>query len=103
MADDGQDGVEPALDVDAGVDFGPLSAALERHDYPTTNEELLAAVGDYELELPEETATLADVLESHEGVTYDSAAEVRRAVANVVAAESVGQGYVDDENRSWSQ
>lgn len=87
MGDGGTDG-GPAS---ANVDFGALSGALERHEYPTTNEALLDALGDRELAVAGETRTLASVLGPERGVTYDSADEVRRAVANVVAAEPVGR------------
>ena len=94
MADESHD-PRDRIDSDPAetVDFGSLSRALERHDYPATNEELLDKFGEHELEFPNGSETLEGVLSAHEGVTYESADEVREAVVNVATAEPVGEGY----------
>lgn len=94
MADESHDPEDrTGSDPEETVDFGSLSRALERHDYPTTNEELLDEFGDHELEFPDGNEALAEVLSAHEGVTYESADEVREAVVNVATSEPVGEGY----------
>ena len=94
MADESHDPWD-RIDADPAetVDFGSLSRALEHHDYPTTNEELLDEFGEHELEFPDGSETLAEVLSAHEGVTYESPEEVRDAVVNVVTSEPAGEGY----------
>ena len=94
MADESRD-PRDRIDSDPAetVDFGSLSGALERHDYPTTNEQLLDEFGEHELELPDGNETLAEVLSAHKGVTYESADEVREAVVTVATSEPVGEGY----------
>ena len=94
MADESHD-PRDRIDSDPSdtVDLGSLSRALERHDYPATNEELLDEFGEHELELPDGNETLVEVLGAHEGVTYESADEVREAVVTVSTSEPVGEGY----------
>lgn len=97
MADESHDPDERAApDPETALDFGPLSRELADHEFPTANEELLDAFGEYEIGHPDGAATLAEVLGSHDGVTYESAEEVRDAVYNVVTAEPVGKGYDRD-------
>ena len=94
MADESHDPRDwIASDPEETVDFSSFSRALEHYDYPATNEELLDEFGDCELAFPNGSETLAEVLSAHEGVTYESADEIRETVVNVAVSEPVGGGY----------
>lgn len=81
---------------ESGVDLGELSDALDQHEYPTSTEELIAEYGDHEIELPNGSETLEQVLGPMADDTFDSADSVRQAIFNMVGAEAVGRkGYTD--------
>ncbi|WP_158853825.1 hypothetical protein [Halorhabdus sp. CUG00001] len=74
---------EPLFD-DESVRLGDLDEALKSHDYPTTTTELVAAYGDYELEIQGNKKPLADVLSSTDDQTYDAAEDVRRRILGLI-------------------
>ena len=81
-----------------GVEIGPLADELDRHDYPTTTDELLDEYGDAEIELSDDTHTLREVLGEAglEDQEYESAEEVRQMIYNMVGDDAVGrEGYSD--------
>ncbi len=81
-----------------GVDLGSLADELESHSYPTTNSELIDEYGDHEVELPDGSESLGEILGTLEGEDqeYDDAEEVRQMIYNLVGAEAVGrEGYSD--------
>ena len=101
---DGADDSETADDTrEMGIEFGSLKRKLDEHDYPATGEELLAAYGDHELELPGGSTTLREVLGQRrsqsgddETIEYESGEDVRQSITNMVGAEAVGRkGYSD--------
>jgi hypothetical protein len=79
-----------------GVELGDLAGALERHDYPTTNEELVADLGDRELDLPEGKTTLRETLGPQSDTTYESPEEVEQAILNMVGQDAVGREHYSD-------
>lgn len=81
---------------ESGVELGDLNRKLDEHDYPTSTDELLAAYGDYEIELPDGSETLSEVLSPMADDSFDSPEAVRQAIYNMVGAEAVGRkGYTD--------
>lgn len=69
---------------------------LEQCDYPLSADELSAVHGEWELELPNGSETLADVLERAGDEQFDSAEEARHAVYGAVCSDAVGRiGYSD--------
>lgn len=92
-----------------GVDFGDLHGELENHDYPTTQEALLAEYGDRELDLADGSESLESVLEEREvaaeadTIEYESAAEVHQAVLNMVGDRAVGRTDYSDRGGSMDE
>ncbi|WP_324664619.1 DUF5789 family protein [Haloarcula sediminis] len=89
-----------------GVEFGDLTATLEDHDYPATQEQLLEEYGDEQLELKDGEVTLASVLAERESaaeedtIKYDSADEVHQAILNMVGDRAVGRTDYSDRGGS---
>lgn len=98
MSNDSSDGESR----EQGVEFGDLSAALEDHDYPTTQERLLEEYGDERLDLADGEVTLSSVLAEREAATveYDSPDEVHQAVLNMVGDRAVGRTDYSDRGGS---
>jgi hypothetical protein len=79
-----------------GIDFGDLDETLADLDYPIENEDLLEDHGDAEIQHPNGTEPLSDVLAEAEGQTYETEEELREMVFNMVGEEAVGrEGYSD--------
>ncbi|WP_418279804.1 DUF5789 family protein [Halorubrum sp. DTA98] len=83
-----------------GVELGPLADELEDEEYPIDLETLLERYGDYELGLGDDTTTLQTVLESQDGVTYESADDVRQSVIGMVSDEAIGRKNYSDRGGS---
>lgn len=82
-ARDRADEAEP-MRTDSSDQLGDLDAALETLDYPTTTADLVAAVGDYEVETQRGWDSLEDVLTPEEDRTYNSAEDVRRRIQGLI-------------------
>lgn len=86
-----------------GIEFGQLQETLNDHDYPASGAELIAAYGDFELELPGGTQTFEAILgkrrsegDADDDLQYESAEAVHEAIHNMVGSEAVGRvGYTD--------
>ncbi|MHB9286516.1 DUF5789 family protein [Halobacteriales archaeon Cl-PHB] len=79
-----------------GVEFGDLAADLDSLEYPASNEDVLARVGDREIGLPDGSTTVTAALEPLGAATYESPQEVRQAVLDMVGDDAVGrEGYSD--------
>jgi hypothetical protein len=90
---------------DHGVEFGQLKEKLASHEYPTTGDELLAEYGDFELELPNGSQTLREVLgkrqsESEDDIRYESPEEVHQSILNMVGSDAVGRENYSDRGGS---
>ncbi|MFC6974874.1 DUF2795 domain-containing protein [Halomicroarcula sp. GCM10025709] len=76
-----------------------LTDATETFDaqtYPLTTEELIEAVGDTTLELPNGTETLADALGRIDSETYETPEDARLATYSAVSSKAIGRkGYSD--------
>ncbi|USZ70583.1 DUF5789 family protein [Natronosalvus halobius] len=72
------------------------SEFIDAHEYPATTEELIEAYGDRDLELPNGSEQLGDVLGRLEGETFESADDAQLAVYSAVSDKAVGRvGYSD--------
>jgi hypothetical protein len=77
------DEAEPDSDEPA-ITVADLDEALEAHDYPTTRQELVAALGDVVVETETGWTSMADVFDSLEDDRFDSADEVRYRILRLV-------------------
>jgi hypothetical protein len=75
---------ERAMSGDPGGRLGDLDDALETQTYPTTTDELVAVLGDYEIDTQGGTESLEDVLAPTDDQTYDSADDVRSRVLGLI-------------------
>ena len=81
---------------ESGVELGELDDELDEHDYPASTDELLAAYGDHEIELPNGSETFEQVLSPMADESFDSSESVRQAIYTMVGSEAVGRkGYTD--------
>lgn len=71
---------------------------IDAETYPLTTEELLARYGDAELDLPNGTERLADVVERQGKEVYHSPDDVRLAVYNGVSHRAVGRRFYSDRD-----
>lgn len=76
-----------------------IDAVLAELEPPVSDEDVVAAAGDVELESPQGvTETVADALERQGAETYGSVAEVAMAVRAGVGWEFVGRREYDDRS-----
>jgi len=69
------DEAEPADALGAGPD--EFEAILEEHEYPTTTDELVEALGDREATVRGSRRSIGDLLAPVDDETHESAADVR--------------------------
>jgi len=106
MSNDSSDAETGSESREQGVEFGDLREALENHDYPTTQEQLVEEYGDETLDLAEGGETLSSVLaekemaDEQEHIEYESADEVHQAVLNMVGDRAVGRTDYSDRGGS---
>ena len=77
-------GEERAMNGDPSGRLGDLGGDLEGHDYPATTDELVAAYGDYEIEIQDGTKSLREVLSTTDNQTYDSASDIQARILGLV-------------------
>ncbi|WP_424020022.1 DUF5789 family protein (plasmid) [Halorientalis pallida] len=83
-------------DRELGLEFGALDAALDAESYPLPAADLLDAHGDREIEHASGADTLRSILDAHDGETYDSAAEVRQSILNMIGDAAIGRKFYSD-------
>ncbi|WP_227374829.1 DUF5789 family protein [Haladaptatus halobius] len=71
---------------------------LDEHQYPTDTEQLIAAHGDYEIDLPNGTETLGDVFGRVGGETYESPQEAREAMYCGLSHKAIGRRHYSDRD-----
>jgi hypothetical protein len=71
---------------------------LDDHQYPTDTDGLVAAHGDYELDLPNGSETLAEVFERMGDETYESAHEAREAMYCALSSKAIGRRHYSDRD-----
>jgi len=106
MSNDSSDSETGSESREQGVEFGDLREALETHDYPTTQQELIEEYGDETLDLPDGGETLSSVLAEREmaeddgNIEYESADEVYQDILNMVGDRAVGRTDYSDRGGS---
>ena len=69
---------------------------IRQHDYPATTNQLADSYGDYELDHPNGTETLGEVLGRVESETLNTANEAEETLYSAVSSEAIGRkGYSD--------
>lgn len=69
---------------------------LESQEYPTTTESIKEDHGDYEMDLPNGTETLGDVLDRAGDDGFDDSTAAQHALLGAVGGEAIGRpGYSD--------
>lgn len=79
-----------------GVELGNLGTNLDDHEYPASQDELLEAYGDEELDMEGETITFRELLEPFNEDEYESAFEVEQAIMTMVGDEAIGRKNYSD-------
>lgn len=64
--------------------LGELDTVLERHEYPTSTNELITEFGDYVIETQGGEETIDEVLSSTDNQTFDSSDDVRRRILGLI-------------------
>ena len=69
---------------------------LRQHDYPATTNQLADSYGDYELELPNGTERLGEVLRRGDSETFTNPGEAEAKLYSAVSNKAIGRkGYSD--------
>lgn len=69
---------------------------LRQHDYPATTAQLTDSHGEFQLDLPNGTETLGEVLQRGDSETFEAAGEAEAALYCSVSNKAIGrQGYSD--------
>ena len=69
---------------------------VRQHDYPATTDQLADSYGDYELDHPNGTETLGEVLGRVGSETFSSPNEAEEMLYSAVSSEAIGRkGYSD--------
>ncbi len=106
MSNDSSDPETSSASREQGVEFGGLMEALENHEYPTRQEQLLEEYGDETLDLADGEATLSSILAEREvadeedTIEYETPDEVEQAVFNMVGDRAVGRADYSDRGGS---
>ncbi len=79
-----------------GVELGDLSGKLKDHEYPASQDELLEAYGDEEVELAGETTTFEELIGPLNEDEYRTYGEVEQAIMNMVGDEAIGRKNYSD-------
>lgn len=69
---------------------------IGEHEYPTTNDELIAEFGEYELQYQNGSETLGEVFARLGTDTYDSVKEARTAMYCAVSNGAIGRKEYSD-------
>ncbi|WP_135536760.1 MULTISPECIES: DUF2795 domain-containing protein [Halostella] len=75
---------------------GTTDRLLDETEFPTTSEQFVERHGDKELELPNGTETIAEVLAHADAETFDTAEDARLTVYSSLSSKAIGRkGYSD--------
>ncbi|MFC4543926.1 hypothetical protein ACFO5R_18525 [Halosolutus amylolyticus] len=86
----------PERTRELGVEFGDLYSKLREHGYPITTEELVDVYGEDAIQLPWGSTLIKEVLDPIATETYESPAEAREAIFNMVDSRAIGRKYYSD-------
>jgi len=88
-------------DRDEGVDFTALDPVLQDLSYPVTKSEFVDNHGEFAIERTNAAPiTVERLFEGTGSDTFDSAADVRESVLNLMPRESVGRQRYSDRGGS---
>ena len=79
-----------------GVEFGDLSTKLKDHEYPASQDELLDAYGDEQLEMGEQSITFEELIGPLNEDRYRDYEEVEQAMMNMVSDDAIGRKNYSD-------
>lgn len=71
---------------------------FDAHSYPATTKELIEAYGEMELDHPNGTEKLGDVLARLGSETFESPEDARFATYSAVGADAVGRKHYSDRD-----
>ena len=71
---------------------------LRQHDYPATTDQLTDSYGDYELDLPNGTETLGEVLRRVESETFGTSGEAEELLYSAVSGKAIGRKRYSDRD-----
>lgn len=71
---------------------------IDAHSFPATTEELVAAYGDLELELPNGEETFGEALGRLGETTFEDADDARQAAYSVVSSDAIGRANYSDRD-----
>lgn len=75
-----------------------VAEKFDAHSYPATTEELIDAYGEMELDHPNGTETLGDVLARLGSETFECSEDARFAAYSAVGADAVGRKHYSDRD-----
>jgi len=78
--------------------FTTANERIDAHTFPATSEELIAAHGDVDLELPNGEETLGDALGRLGETTFESAEDARLAAYSAVSKNAIGRENYSDRD-----
>lgn len=74
------------------------SQLLDEYQYPADTDQLIDAHGEYELDLPNGTETLGEVLDRAGTETYESPREAQEAMYCAISSKAVGRRHYSDRD-----
>ena len=85
-----------------GVEFGGFEETMAAMDYPVDTETVVEEHGDAELELPNGTTTIGEVLDplQDEDQAYQDADELKTMIKNMIGDDAVGREDYSDRGAS---
>lgn len=78
--------------------FEDTNRLFDGCEFPATCEDLLAAVGDAELDLPNGTASVAAAIERGGGDTFETREDAELALVSGVGREAIGRHHYSDRD-----
>ena len=85
-----------------GVEFGEFEETMESLDYPIDNSDVVSEHGDAEIELPNGTTTVGDVLGplQDDEQTYEDKEDLETMLMNMVDEDAIGRENYSDRDSS---
>lgn len=71
---------------------------LETQEYPATADDIKTTHGDFELDLPNGTETLGDIIDRAGDDTFDDATAAQHALMGAVGGEAIGRRNYSDRD-----
>lgn len=90
IAEELERGDEPEPPVDTS-ELAFFETELQSLEFPATGSEIVAAVGDYEIESADESYTVEELVPETDEQTFDSPAEVRKEIQRPTVAAAMTQ------------